>query len=114
MLRMRQVLSRVLFARMPQRNFAYSALFVVTSCVMVWSGIANLANDYDGVRSSIHFVLGLAGFAVGLQMLVQAIYCALPDSRRQTKLRLRVVGLSLAAVTLALIVVCLVIRYSAS
>lgn len=99
---------------MPQRNLAYSALFVVTSCVMVLGGIANVTNDYEGVRSSVNFVLGLAFFAVGLQMLVDAIVYALPDSRHQTKLRLRVVVLSLAAVGLALVIVSLVVRLTAS
>lgn len=110
---MRRALSRILL-RVPQRSPAYSVLFVVTGCLAVWRGITNLANDYDGVRSTAAFVLGLALLAVGLQLLVDAIVYALPDSRRQTKLRLRVVVLSLAAVGLALIVVSIVIRFSAS
>ena len=81
---------------------------------MVWNGITNVTNVYGPVRSTAEFVLGLALFAVGLQVFVQAVVYALPDSRRQTKARLRVVVLSLALVGLTLIVVSLVIRYSAS
>jgi len=47
-------------------------------------------------------------------LLVDAVVYALPASRHQTKLRLRVVVLSLAAVGLTLLVVSLVFRFSAS
>lgn len=79
MLHMRQTLLRILL-QVPQRNLGYSALLVVTSCLVVWSGIVNLTNVYGPVRSTAEFVLGLALLALGLQMLVDAIVLALPNN----------------------------------
>src|SRR4051794_14579680 len=114
MLRMRQLLSRILFAQVQQRNPAYSVLFVIVGCGMAWNSFTNLTNFYGRVHSTEVIVLGLALLAVGLQMFIQAVVYALPDRRRQTKLGLAAVVLSLASVALILLIVSLVVRFSAS
>lgn len=115
MLHMRQLLSRILFPRVPPRNLGYSVWRVVLGCLFAWTGIANLTNVYSRVPSTHgDFLLALALLAVGLLMLVDAIVYALPDSRQLTKSRLHTAVHSLVPVGFTLLIVSWVVHFSAS
>lgn len=98
---MRRLLSKILL-QVPPRNRAYSVLFILISCLMVWNGYMTLKGHGQDLNAQGLF-LGLALFAAGLQLVMDGVAYALPDYRHQAKLRLRILTLSLALATLTLV-----------